>query len=191
VGIHLMAFSAHKMYGTKGCGALYVSSQTPKIKLHAQMDGGGHEKGLRAGTMNVPAIVAFGKAAEIAKQEMSIEEVRLAKLRNIIEESLKSSLDIAINAQDSPRLAHTSNISFNGVKADDLLMKINRLLAVSTGSACTSASTEPSHVLKAMGISEEKAYGSIRISLGRFNKEADIFKAIELIKKAVLELKRT
>jgi cysteine desulfurase len=170
----LMSFSAHKMYGPKGVGALYVRSTRPTIAVTAQMDGGGHEHGLRSGTLNVPAIVGFGMAAALAQDEMENESARLLNLRNRLEEEIKSRLDdVRVNGNMVSRLPHNSNITFGGVQADRLIMDM-REIAVSTGSACSSTSPEPSHVLRAIGLSDEDILSSIRFGLGRFTTEEEI-----------------
>lgn len=189
-GVHLLAFSAHKMYGPKGVGALYVCNRKPRIKLSAQIDGGGHEQGMRSGTLNVPAIVGFGKAAEIASAEMEKDAQRLALLRNKLEKALTKQLEeVYINAGSGNRLAHVSNLSFLHVDAESLLMGFNQYIALSTGSACTSATLEPSHVLLALGKSRELAKSSIRFSLGRFNTEAEVEQCIEAIVQGVERLR--
>lgn len=184
-GVHLMAFSAHKMYGPKGVGALYVSRKNPRVKVTAQMDGGGHERGMRSGTLNVPGIVGFGKAAEIAKIEMSSESERLQKLRDRLENGLKKLEEVYINGNTDHRMPHVTNMSFKHVEGEGLMMTFNQDIAVSSGSACTSASLEPSYVLVALGLGDDLAHSSLRLSLGRFNTEADVDYAIEAISKGV------
>lgn len=173
-GIDIMAFSAHKMYGPKGVGALYVRRRDPRVKLTAQMDGGGHERGNRSGTLNVPGIVGFGKACELSRESMKAEVERLSVLRNKLETALLEIGEAQLNGNQEYRLPHVSNISFKYVDGDGLLMGINKKIAVSSGSACTSASLEPSYVLKAMGLSDDLAYASIRLGLGRFTTEEEI-----------------
>lgn len=190
LGIHLMAFSAHKMYGPKGIGALYVSRQRPRVKLAAQIHGGGHEQGMRSGTLNVPGIVGFGKAAEIAAAQMETEALRFGQLRDRLESELQQKLEaIKINGNKAHRLAHVSNLSFRHVDAEALISTFNRSIAVATGSACSSASLEPSHVLKAMQLSDDWLKGSIRFSFGRFSEASDIDQTVKVISKGVEELR--
>lgn len=171
--IDLLSISAHKLYGPKGVGALYVRSR-PRVRLMAQMDGGGHEKGMRSGTLNVPGIVGLGEACAIAKKEMAIESVRIKNLRDQLEQRLFSSLDqIVRNGHPEHRLPGNLNISFSSVDGESLLMGL-REIALSSGSACTSASLESSYVLKAIGVSPDMAQSSIRFGLGRFNTQEDI-----------------
>ena len=186
IGIHLMAFTSHKMYGPKGVGALFVNRKNPRVKVTAQMDGGGHERGMRSGTLNVPAIVGFGKAAEIAGQEMAKDTERLSKLRDKLETALKGKLEeVYVNGSVEHRMPHVTNISFKHVEGEGLMMTFNQNIAVSSGSACTSASLEPSYVLVALGLGDDLAHSSIRFSLGRFTKEEDIDYTIEAMAKGV------
>lgn len=187
-GIDLMAITAHKIYGPKGIGALYVRRKNPRIKLTAQMDGGGHEKGMRSGTLNVPAIVGFGKACELARLEMEKESQQINHLRNKLEAAL---LDVGatINGNTQHRLPGVANLSFSNIEAEGLMMRLNKYIAASSGSACTSASLEPSHVLKAMGLSDEQAFSTVRFGLGRFTKDDEIDFAIGAIKDAVVRSK--
>lgn len=185
-GVHLMAFSAHKMYGPKGVGALYVSRKDPRVKVTAQMDGGGHERGMRSGTLNVPGIVGFGKAAEIAQAEMEHEAVRLSNLRDRLENGLKSSMEeVYINGNINHRMPHVTNMSFKHVEGEGLMMTFNQNIALSSGSACTSASLEPSYVLVALGLGDDLAHSSLRFSLGRFTTEEEVDFAIEAIRNGV------
>ncbi|MBK7881676.1 MAG: IscS subfamily cysteine desulfurase [Saprospiraceae bacterium] len=185
-GIHLMAFTAHKMYGPKGVGALYVSRKEPRVKVTAQMDGGGHERGMRSGTLNVPGIVGFGKAAEIAHAEMAKDAERLSKLRDRLESELKNSLEeVYINGNPAHRMPHVTNMSFKHVEGEGLMMTFNQNIALSSGSACTSASLEPSYVLVALGLGDDLAHSSLRFSLGRFNTDEDIDFAVEAIRNGV------
>lgn len=184
-GIHLMSFTAHKMYGPKGVGALYVSRKNPRVKVTAQMDGGGHERGMRSGTLNVPGIVGFGKAAEIAMKEMAQDAERLSKLRDKLEHALTQLEETKVNGNVNSRMPHVSNISFKHVEGEGLMMTFNQHIAVSSGSACTSASLEPSYVLVAMGLGDDLAHSSIRFSLGRFTTEEDVDFAIEAVTKGV------
>lgn len=188
-GIHLMAFSAHKMYGPKGVGALYISRKSPRVKLAAQMDGGGHERGMRSGTLNVPGIVGFGKAAEIASREMGQEAARLQSLRNKLEQALTSLDEVYVNGSLESRMPHVSNLAFRHVDDEALISTFNREIALSAGSACTSASLEPSHVLAAMGLEDDLLSSSLRFSLGRFTTEADIDFTIEAVRKGVQQLR--
>ncbi len=183
MNIHLLSGSGHKVYGPKGIGMLYVRRRNPRVKLSPIIFGGGHERGLRSGTLNVPGIVGFGKAVELAVQERDVETKRIQKLRDKLKDRFFSELDeIYLNGHPTERLVHNLNISFAFVEGESLMMGINHV-AVSSGSACTSASLEPSYVLKGLGIGDELAHTSIRFSLGRFNTEADIdFVADEVIK---------
>ena len=186
VGVHLMAFTAHKMYGPKGVGALFVNRKNPRVKVTAQMDGGGHERGMRSGTLNVPGIVGFGEAARIAKEEMAQDAERLSKLRDRLEHTLVNSMEeCEINGSVEHRMPHVSNISFKHVEGEGLMMTFNQEMAVSSGSACTSASLEPSYVLVALGLGDDLAHSSIRFSLGRFTTDEDIDYAIEAMQKGV------
>ncbi len=187
-GIDLMAFTAHKMYGPKGVGALYVRRKNPRVKVTAQMDGGGHERGMRSGTLNVPGIVGFGKACEIAKNEMVDDAIRLSRLRDKLETELLKLPETVVNGNRERRLPHTTNISFKFVEGEGLMMGMKDV-AVSSGSACTSASLEPSYVLKALGLSDELGHSSIRFGLGRFTTEEEIDYAIETTTRAVNQLR--
>ena len=187
-GIDLMAFSAHKMYGPKGVGALYVRRKNPRVKVTAQMDGGGHERGMRSGTLNVPGIVGLGKACELCRLEMESEAVRLSALRDKLESTLSKMEESYVNGNTQHRLPHVANISFKYVEGEGLMMAMSDL-AVSSGSACTSASLEPSYVLKSLGLSDDLAHSSIRFGLGRFTTEADIDQAIAVTEKAVNHLR--
>ncbi|HRO42675.1 MAG TPA: IscS subfamily cysteine desulfurase [Flavipsychrobacter sp.] len=188
-GIDLMAFSAHKMYGPKGVGALYVRRKNPRVKVTAQMDGGGHERGMRSGTMNVPGIVGFGKACEIAMNEMESEAQRLSVMRDRLENALLQLEEAYVNGNKEHRLPHVSNISFKYVEGEGLMMGFNKDIAVSSGSACTSASLEPSYVLKALGLGDDLAHSSLRFGLGRFTTDEQIDFTIEAIKNTVLKLR--
>ena len=186
--IDLMSFSAHKMYGPKGVGALYVRRKNPRVKVTAQMDGGGHERGMRSGTLNVTGIVGFGKACEICLNEMESEAKRLSVLRDKLETSLMQMEETYINGNVNARLPHVTNISFKYVEGEGLMMGIKDL-AVSSGSACTSASLEPSYVLKSLGLDDDLAHSSIRFGLGRFTTEEEIDFAIDHVKTAVNKLR--
>jgi cysteine desulfurase len=185
--IDLMSISGHKVYGPKGVGALYVRRRNPRVQLTAQIDGGGHERGMRSGTLNVPGIVGLGKACELARKEMAEESVRMAALRDRLKDKLMAALDETfINGSLSHRLPNNLNISFAYVEGESLLMGINDV-AVSSGSACTSATLEPSYVLKALGAGDDLAHSSIRFGIGRFNTEEEIDytaeKVISVVKK--------
>lgn len=186
LGIDLMPMSGHKMYAPKGIGALFVRRKSPRVRLVAQIDGGGHEKGLRSGTLNVPAIVGMGKAAQICEANPSDEVEKLRKLRDLLEYSIQKMAKVRINGSILHRLPNVSNISFEDYRSEDILPKI-RELAVSSGSACTSALMSPSHVLMAMGLSEKETYSSLRFSLGRFTTEKEIHLAIETLKMALMQ----
>lgn len=188
-GIDLMAFTGHKMYGPKGVGALYVRRKNPRVKVTAQIDGGGHERGMRSGTLNVPGIVGFGKAAELAMLEMDADAARLSKMRDHLETELKKIEESYINGNVNSRLPHISNISFKYVEGEGLMMAFNQNIAVSSGSACTSASLEPSYVLKALGLGDDLAHSSLRFSLGRFTTDEQIEYTIEKVRAAVLKLR--
>lgn len=187
--IDIMAFSSHKIYGPKGVGALYVRRRNPRVKLIAQIDGGGHERGMRSGTLNVPGIAGFGKAAEVCAYEMKKDAQRLASLRKKFENSLLKLGDVYINGSQKHRLPNLSNLSFKNVEGQALMMSINKEIAVSSGSACTSASLEPSYVLRALGLSDELAHSSIRFSLGRFTTEEEIDFTIQQVSNAVKQLR--
>lgn len=188
-GIDLMAFTAHKMYGPKGVGALYVRRKNPRVKVTAQMDGGGHERGMRSGTLNVPGIVGFGKAAELAMMEMEIDAARLSVMRDRLENELCKIEELYVNGNRRSRLPHITNISFKYVEGEGLMMAFNQNIAVSSGSACTSASLEPSYVLKALGLGDDLAHSSIRFSLGRFTTDEQIQYTIDHVTKAVNKLR--
>jgi cysteine desulfurase len=172
--IDMMSISAHKMYGPKGVGALYVRRRNPRVQITAQIDGGGHERGMRSGTLNVPGIVGLGEACELCNREMETETVRLRCLRDKLRAKLEAGLDeVYINGSMEHRLPHSLNMSFAYVEGESLLMGINDI-AVSSGSACTSATLEPSYVLKALGVGDDIAHSSIRFGIGRFNTEEEI-----------------
>ena len=190
-GIHLMAISAHKLYGPKGVGALYVRHNHDLPKPLAQIHGGGHEKGMRSGTLNVPGIVGFGKAAELRLAEMNREADRLEILRNRLEKGLLELSDTSLNGSQEACLPHVTNIAFGGVEGEELLKKVNQKVAVSSGSACTSISPKPSHVLQAMGLNADLGRASIRFSLGKNTSDSDIELAIDWVRKVVLELRKS
>ncbi len=172
--IDLLSMTAHKIYGPKGVGALYVRRRNPRVQLSAILDGGGHERGMRSGTLNVPGIVGFGKACEICQNEMATESARMISLRDRLRKGLEAKLDeVYINGSMEHHLPNNLNMSFAFVEGESLLMGINDI-AVSSGSACTSATLEPSYVLKALGVGEDLAHTSIRFGLGRFNTEEEV-----------------
>jgi len=186
-GIDILSLTAHKLYGPKGVGALYVRRRNPRVQITAQMDGGGHERGMRSGTLNVPGIVGLGAACEIAHKDMVEETKKVMFLRDKLKDKLTSELDeVYINGSWEHRLPHNLNISFNYVEGESLLMGINDI-AVSSGSACTSATLEPSYVLKALGAGDDLAHSSIRFGLGRFNTEEEVdyvaAKVIDVVRK--------
>jgi cysteine desulfurase len=185
MGIDLLSVSAHKLYGPKGVGALYVRRKDPAVKLAIQMHGGGHERNRRSGTLNVPGIVGFGAACDIADDEMQDEAARLAGLRDRLHSGIVAEVeDVHLNGHPDARLPNTLNLSFQYIEAEALITRL-RDLAVATGSACTTASHESSHVLEAMGFDHRRAQGSIRFSIGRFTTEEDIDHAVSLIAKPV------
>ncbi len=188
-GIDLMAFTAHKMYGPKGVGALYVRRKNPRVKVTAQMDGGGHERGMRSGTLNVPGIVGFGKACEICMLDMEEDTKRISKMRDHLETELLKLEEAYVNGSREHRLPHVANISFKHVEGEGLLMGFNKNIALSSGSACTSASLEPSYVLKALGLGDDLAHSSLRFGLGRFTTEEQIDYTIKAISETVLKLR--
>jgi len=188
-GIDIMAFTAHKMYGPKGVGALYVRRKNPRVKVTAQMDGGGHERGMRSGTLNVPGIVGFGKACEIARTDMAADTERISKLRDKLENALKQIDESYVNGNPAHRLPHVSNISFKYVEGEGLMMGFNQNIALSSGSACTSASLEPSYVLKALGLGDDLAHSSLRFGLGRYTTEEQIDYTIKAVTDTVLKLR--
>ena len=189
-GIDLMSMSSHKMYGPKGCGALYVRSRGPRVRLRAQMDGGGHERGMRSGTLNVAGIVGFGKACELCGQELEAEAGRLIALRQRLHDGLTENLEeVYLNGHPTERIPGNLNLSFSYVEGESFLMGLNREIALSSGSACTSATLEPSYVLKALGVGEELAHTSIRFGLGRFNTEEDVDYVIRRVSEVVVRLR--
>ena len=188
-GIDIMAFTAHKMYGPKGVGALYVRRKNPRVKVTAQVDGGGHERGMRSGTLNVPGIVGFGKACELSRLEMAADTERISKLRDKLENALKQIDESYVNGNPAHRLPHVSNISFKYVEGEGLMMGFNKDIALSSGSACTSASLEPSYVLKALGLGDDLAHSSLRFGLGRYTTEEQIDFTIKAVTDTVLKLR--
>lgn len=187
-GIDLMSFSAHKMYGPKGVGALYVRRKNPRVKVTAQMDGGGHERGMRSGTLNVPSIVGLGKACELCRLEMASDTARISKMRDKLESELLTLEESYVNGNKEHRLPHVSNMSFKYVEGEGLIMGVKDI-AVSSGSACTSASLEPSYVLKSLGLDDELAHSSLRFGLSRFTTEEEIDYAIAHVREAVTKLR--
>lgn len=188
-GIDLMAFSAHKMYGPKGVGALYVRRKNPRVKVTAQMDGGGHERGMRSGTLNVPGIVGLGKACELCMNEMEADTKRISALRDKLENALTQIEESYVNGSKEHRLPHVSNISFKYVEGEGLMMGFNKNIALSSGSACTSASLEPSYVLKALGLGDDLAHSSLRFGLGRFTTEEQVDYTIKAVTDTVNKLR--
>ena len=188
-GIDILTFTGHKMYGPKGIGALYVRRKNPRVKVTAQMDGGGHERGMRSGTLNVPGIVGFGKACELCMQEMDTEARRLSVLRDKLETSLLQLEEAYVNGSKQHRLPHVANISFKYVEGEGLMMGFNKNIALSSGSACTSASLEPSYVLKALGLGDDLAHSSLRFGLGRFTTEEQIDYTIKHVSETVTKLR--
>ncbi len=188
-GIDLLSASAHKMCGPKGVGCLYVRRRRPRVRLSPILDGGGHERGMRSGTLNVPGIVGMGAAAEICQQEMPTEAPRLQALRQRLEHGITSQLDhVTVNGHPEKRLPQTTNISFPWVEGESLMMAIKQI-AVSSGSACTSASLEPSYVLKGLGVGDELAHSSIRFGLGRFTTQEEVDYTIEKVVAGVKKLR--
>ena len=187
--VDLLALTGHKIYGPKGCGALYVRRRNPRVQLTSIIDGGGHERGMRSGTLNVPGIVGFGKAAELSQSEMAQESERLRGLRDHLKEGILKGLDeVYVNGSMSYRLPNNLNVSFAYVDGESLLMGINDV-AVSSGSACTSAKMEPSYVLKALGVNEDLAHSSIRFGLGRFNTPEEVEYVIQRVVEVVSRLR--
>jgi cysteine desulfurase len=185
--VDLMSFSAHKTYGPKGIGALYVQRK-PRIRLEAQIHGGGHERGMRSGTLATHQIVAMGEAFRIAREEMASENIRIAALRDRLWQGLSVMEEVSVNGDMIQRIPHNLNVSFNYVEGESLIMAIKDL-AVSSGSACTSASLEPSYVLRALGRSDELAHSSIRFSIGRFTTEEEVDYTIALLKQKIGKLR--
>ena len=189
MGIDLLSLTAHKMYGPKGIGALYVRATKPRVKITAQIDGGGHERGMRSGTLNVPGIVGLGKACELAKKEISTEGERLTALRERLKTGIFEQLDdVRINGDAVMRLPGNLNLSFAYVDGESLMMGLKEI-AVSSGSACTSASLEPSYVLKAIGLEDSLAHASIRFGLGRFNTADEIEYTVQRVGEEVRRLR--
>ena len=182
--IDMMCISGHKLYGPKGVGVLYVRRRNPRVRIVAQMDGGGHERGMRSGTLNVPLIVGFGAACRVAQENLAAEMAESIRLRDRLEEKIRAGLDMVhLNGNREHRLPGCLNLSFSYVEGESLLMGINEEMAVSSGSACTSASLEPSHVLRAMGVGDDLAHSSIRFGIGRFTTEEEI----DFVAKRIIE----
>jgi cysteine desulfurase IscS len=189
MGIDLMSFSAHKLYGPKGIGALYVRKKAPRVRIAAQMDGGGHERGMRSGTLPVPMIVGFGKAVELCEQEMLTESKRLSVMRDRLQTAITSKLEeVYLNGHPTQRLPNNLNLSFAYVEGESLLMGLKEI-ALSSGSACTSATLEPSYVLRALGVGSDLAHSSIRFGLGRFNTEEEVDYTAKRIIEVVTKLR--
>ncbi len=189
MGIDLMSFSAHKIYGPKGIGALYVRKKNPRVRIAAQMDGGGHERGMRSGTLAVPLIVGFGKACELCEQEMAADAARLSVMRDRLHATITKALEeVYLNGHPTERLPHNLNISFAYVEGESLLMGCKEI-ALSSGSACTSATLEPSYVLRALGVGAELAHSSIRFGLGRFTLDEEVDYAAKKIIETVTKLR--
>jgi cysteine desulfurase len=189
MGIDLMSFSAHKIYGPKGIGALYVRKKAPRVRIVAQMDGGGHERGMRSGTLAVPLIVGFGKACELCEQDMEAESKRLAAMRDRLQAGIMNALEeVYLNGHPTQRLPNNLNLSFAYVEGEALLMGVKEI-ALSSGSACTSATLEPSYVLRALGVGSDLAHSSIRFGLGRFNTDEEVDYTIQRIIEAVTKLR--
>jgi cysteine desulfurase len=188
-GLDIVALSAHKIYGPKGVGALYVRRKAPRVRLTAQIDGGGHERGMRSGTLNVPGIVGLGKACELCIKEMQQDAERAGKLRDKLQTALLSLEEVYVNGSKEHRLPQVTNVSFKYVEGEALMMSFNKDIALSSGSACTSASLEPSYVLKALGLGDDLARSSLRFSIGRYTTEEQIDYTIERISTAVAQLR--
>jgi len=188
-GIDIMSFSAHKIYGPKGVGALYIRRKNPRVKVIAQIDGGGHERNMRSGTLNVPGIAGFGKACELCRIEMQKDTEQIKKLRDKLESELLKLEDVYVNGSIENRLPNISNLSFKYVDSEALMLGFNKNIAVSSGSACTSATLEPSYVLKALGVEDRLAKAAIRFGLGRFTTEIEIDYAIQQVAATVSRLR--
>ncbi|MGB4771094.1 MAG: cysteine desulfurase family protein [Chitinophagaceae bacterium] len=185
-GIDMLCCSAHKLYGPKGVGALYVRRKDPRVRLNPLQYGGGHEKGLRSGTLNVPGIVGLGKAASLAREKMKEEAERISLLRNRFLDGTLAIPGTSLNGDPAHLLPNTCNISFEGMASQVLIAKLNKHIAISSGSACTSATLEPSYVLVAMGLGDERASSSLRFSLGRMTTEEDLIQTMQMLRKVVI-----
>lgn len=191
MNVDILSMSGHKIYGPKGIGALYVRKLRPRVKLEPVIYGGGHERGMRSGTLNVPAIVGFGKALEIAKEEMEAEGERLRELRDRLWAGLQAKLDdVQLNGHPTQRLPHNLSVSIPGIESRSLLVQLKHDVALSTGSACTTAKVEPSHVILALGYGEQRAHCSVRFGLGRGNTKADVDFVVDRLTAAVRRLRR-
>lgn len=191
IGVDLLSWSAHKMYGPKGIGALYVRKRRPRVRMAPLLHGGGQENNLRSGTLNVPGIVGLGKACEIARKEMAQDAERIGKLRDRLHAELKEALeDVYLNGDPERRLYNNLNLSFGGVDSESLLMALNEHVAVSTGAACAGGSTEPSYVLKALGIPEERIQSSLRFGLGKFTTEEEMTQTVRHVVQTVKRLRQ-
>ena len=189
MGIDLMSFSAHKIYGPKGVGALYVRRKNPRVRLAPMIDGGGHERGMRSGTLPVPLIVGFGKACEICHQEMPEESKRMTELRERLKEGILKNLDeVYLNGHSTKRLPNNLNLSFAYVEGESVLMGLKEI-AVSSGSACTSATLEPSYVIRALGVGSDLAHSSIRFGLGRFNTAEEVDYVVKRVTETIQKLR--
>ena len=189
-GIDLLAFSAHKIYGPKGVGALFLRRKNPRVRVTAQIDGGGHERGMRSGTLNVPGIVGFGKACELCRIEMGKDTDQIKKLRDKLESELLKLEEVYINGSVEHRLPNVCNLSFKYADSEGLMLGFNKNIAVSSGSACSSATLEPSYVLKALGVQEDLAKAAIRFGPGRFTTEEEIDYTIGQVSETVLKLRK-
>ena len=187
--IPLLAFSAHKFYGPKGVGALYVSQKNPAIKLREQINGGGHERNIRSGTLNVPGIIGLGEAAKIAQEELYTDNEHLRTLRDYLEDNMLSIDEVSVNGSIQHRLPNTSNLAFRYTEGKQIMTRCGEVMAVSAGSACTSAVMRPSHVLRAMGLSDERGHASLRFSLGKYTTKDEIDRVVDAVKKAVIQLR--
>ncbi|HET6371554.1 MAG TPA: aminotransferase class V-fold PLP-dependent enzyme, partial [Nitrospiria bacterium] len=189
MGIDLMSFSAHKIYGPKGVGALYVRRKNPRVRISPLIDGGGHERGMRSGTLNVPGIVGFGKACEICREIMPEESEQLTRMRERLKEGILKGLDeVYLNGHPTQRLPHNLNLSFAYVEGESLLMGLKEI-ALSSGSACTTATLEPSYVLRALGVGNDLAHSSLRFGLGRFNTDEEVDYTIGRVVETVKRLR--
>jgi cysteine desulfurase len=188
-GIDIASLSAHKIYGPKGVGALYLRRKKPRVRVSPQMDGGGHENGFRSGTLNVPGIAGFGKACALCIEEQGKDSRRLQRLRDRLEQAMLALGGVAVNGDPARRLPHVSNLAFEGVNGRELITALSGKIAVSSGSACTSALPEPSHVLLSMGLPEALARASLRFSLGRFTTEEEVDLALNVVRETVTRLR--
>jgi cysteine desulfurase len=191
LGIDLMSLSAHKMYGPKGVGALYVAKSSPLIELEPLFDGGGHERGYRSGTLNVPGIVGFGRAAELCRSEKPAEAVRLGGLRDALWSGLSAVGGVYVNGSMAQRLPQNLNVRFDGVAGETLLTSLAGDVAISSGAACATASAEPSHVLKALGLSDDQARASLRFGFHRFNTDQEVTLVVSMVCASVERLRST